>query len=358
MFVSREISVAEVASGYFAGMATILPFRTLLLAIVFASSLCTAGDDVNILFLGNSFTFRHEMPDLVKTVLEEGDPDTKVNVTRVTYGGQNMFKHSTYYFSQTFIEQSTITNQEIEARIEKMKAFLEMEEPPNPEEWTAHSKSLHSGKVPPFTGIHNHISNAIRNHENLLKNNPKTKWDYVVMQSYQDVSADPNEAYGKYAAFLAETVRESGAEVILYMTSPKTQNAKPVTEPQNVEEADKDIAVGIALAKSLKPHAVVSVPLAIKKMQTGGTDLTFRYVNDGHLNKTCAFLTSNLFYAAMTGKSPEGFAYDTVVDTKVKDGRDPDGGDIKEVFDEATKRKLQKAAFEASQEFDRLVAAE
>lgn len=340
------------------GMTPFLPFRSLFCALFLAVSVSHAGEDVNILFLGNSFTFRHELPDLVETVLEEGDPDTNVNVKRITYGGQNMFKHSTYYFSQTFIEQSTITNEEIEARIEKMKAFLELNEPPNPEEWTAHSKALHPGKVPPFKGIHSHIRSAIRNHEALLKENPKTKWDYVVMQSYQDVSADPTEAYGKYATLLAKTIRENGAQVILYMTSPKTQNAEPVTEPLKVEEAEKDIAVGLALAKSLRPRAIVSVPLAIKMIQTGGTDLTFRYVNDGHPNQTGAFLTSNLFYAAMTGKSPEGFAYDTVVETKAKNGKNPDGGELEKVFDEATKLKIQKAAYDAVQEFNWLATAE
>ena len=339
-------------------MKLILRLRLFLLISLVASSACFAGDDVNILFLGNSFTFRHELPDLVETVLEEGDPDTNVNVKRITYGGQNMFKHSTYYFSQTFIEQSTITNEEIEARIEKMKALLELNQPPNLDEWTAHSKSLHSGEIPPFKKIHSHIASAIRNHEELLKENPKTKWDYVVMQSYQDVSADPKQAYGKYTTLLAKTIRENGAEVILYMTSPKTQNAKPVTEPQRVDEADKDIAVGLALAESLKPRAIVSVPLAIKMIQTGGTDLTFRYVNDGHPNQTCAFLTSNLFYAAMTGKSPEGFAYNTVVETKVKRGKNPDGGEVKKVFDEATKLKIQKAAFDAAKEFNWLATAE
>lgn len=339
-------------------MALILRLQIFVLAGLFISGSCVAEDEVNILFLGNSFTYRHELPNLVETVLEEGDPETNINVTRVTYGGQNMFKHSTYYFSQSFIEQSTITNEEIAARIEKMKALLESEQPPNPDEWIAHSKSLHDGAVPEFADIHKQIKRAIQGHEQLLKENPKTKWDYVVLQSWRDVSAEPNQGYAKYATLLSETIREQGAEVILYMTSPITQNAEPVSERVAVEEADKDLAIGITLAKSLKPKAVIHVPLAIKMIQTGGTDLTFRYVNDGHPNQTCAFLTSNLFYSAMTGKSPEGFAYDTVVETKEKDGKNPDGGELKMTFDSATKRSLQKAAFEAVQKFSQLAAGE
>jgi hypothetical protein len=338
-------------------MTFISPQTILVLSALIASGACIAKDEVNILFLGNSFTFRHELPNLVETVLEEGDPETNVNVTRVTYGGQNMFKHSTYYFSQSFIEQSTITNEEITARIGKMKALLESERPPNPGEWIAHSKSLHKGAVPKFADIHSHIKKAIKGHEQLLTDNSKTKWDYVVMQSWRDVSAEPNQGYAKYATLLSETVREQGAEVILYMTSPATQNAKPVSEPFAPEDADRDLAVGMSLAKSIKPKAIIHVPLAIKMIQTGGTDLLFRYVNDGHPNQTCAFLTSNLFYAAMSGKSPEGFAYDTV-ETKEKNGKTPDGGELKMTFDGATKLQLQKVAFEAAQEFNRLASAE
>ena len=79
---------------------------------------------LNILFLGNSFTARHDIAGLVERILEEGDPATDVQVQRVIYGGQNMFKHSTYYFSQSFIEQSTLSNEQINDRIARMKEFL------------------------------------------------------------------------------------------------------------------------------------------------------------------------------------------------------------------------------------------
>ena len=123
---------------------------------------------INILFLGNSFTARHDIAGLVEQILEEGDPTTDVQVQRVIYGGQNMFKHSTYYFSQSFIEQSTRTK-------------------------------------------------AIKNHEALLRNNPKTGWDYVVLQSWRDVPERPNQGFERYATKLAGIVKAQGAEVVLYM---------------------------------------------------------------------------------------------------------------------------------------------
>jgi hypothetical protein len=326
-----------------------------LIATIVLSATTVAAKDVHILFLGNSYTNRHNQPDLVERVLEEGDPTMDYKMSRVIYGGQNMFKHSTYYFSQTFIEQATISDAEIRARITQMQAFLKSESPPHPDEWAAHwtSLGLKPGQMK-FADIHNHIRAAIKNHEALLTENPRQKWDYVVLQSWRDVSSDPDQAYTKYATQLARIARAQGAEVILYMTSPETQNQTPVRAPVAPESADRDVAIGLELVRRIQPKAVIPVPLALKTIQTGGTDLRFRYVNDGHLNQTCAFRTSNLFYAAMTGKSPEGFAYNAVTENKVKDGKDPDGGALTVVFDDETKRYLQRMAFEAVQTFQAL----
>ena len=316
----------------------------------------SSAEELKILFLGNSFTARHDIAGLVEQVLEEGDRTTDVQVQRVIYGGQNMFKHSTYYFSQSFIEQSTITQEVITQRIATMRQFLKSDTPPNPEEWDQHWAALGKTGVP-FSGIHKHITKAIRNHEALLRNHPKTKWDYVVLQSWRDVSEKPNQGYERYATKLAEIVKAQGAEVIFYMTSPETQNQDPVTEPYNVASAERDIAVGLRMAKALQPKAVIPVPLAIKNIQTGdadkpGTDLVFRYHNDGHPNQTCAFLVANLFYAAVTGKSPEGLAFNSVTETKLKEGKDPDGGQPTVVFDNEEKVYLQRMAYESVLEFN------
>ncbi|HAY78503.1 MAG TPA: hypothetical protein DCY79_01710 [Planctomycetaceae bacterium] len=320
-----------------------------------ASAVPSSADELKILFLGNSFTARHDIAGLVEQILEEGDRTTDVQVQRVIYGGQNMFKHSTYYFSQSFMEQSTITQETITQRIAAMRQFLESDTAPNPDEWNRHWSSVGKTNVR-FAGIHKHISRAIQHHEALLRNNPKTKWDYVVLQSWRDVSEQPNQAYERYATKLAKIAKAQGAEVIFYMTSPETQNQAPVTEPYNLAAAKRDTAVGLRMAKALQPKAVIPVPLAIKNIQTGnadkpGTDLVFRYHNDGHPNQTCAFLVANLFYAAITGKSPEGLAFNSVTENKLKEGKDPDGGEPTVTFDNETKTYLQRMAYESVLEF-------
>lgn len=329
------------------------------IAIIFlsvASAIPTSADELKILFLGNSFTARHDIAGLVEKVLEEGDPNTDVQVHRVIYGGQNMFKHSTYYFSQSFIEQSTLSDETIRKRIETMRSFLQSGIAPNPEEWSRHWSSLGKKNVP-FADIHKHINKAIKSHELMLRDRPKTQWDYVVLQSWRDVSPEPNQAYERYATKLAEIAKAQGAEVILYMTSPETQNENPVTEPYNVASADRDTAVGLRMAATLRPKAVIPVPLAIKNIQTGdqnqtGTELVFRYHNDSHPNQICAFLVTNLFYAAITGKSPEGLRFNSVTETKLKDGKDPDGGNPTVYFDKKVAAYLQRTAYESVMEFN------
>jgi hypothetical protein len=301
--------------------------------------------DLNILFLGNSFTDRHHLDQLVKQLFEVGHPELNVHAERVIYGGQNMYKHKSFYFSQSFIEQSILTDEVIQARIDQMEALLEQETAP--EGWVEFHKVIRPNRPEEFSIIHRHIRYAIKRHKNLLKNNPKTEWDYVVLQSWVDVHPSLDEGYAKYAIELAEIAKAQGAEVILYVTAPKNQNATPVSEPQGLAQSDLELKLAKALEKEIGAFAVVPMALAINKIQEGGTELTFRYENDFHPNQTTAFLAANMFYAAFFGESPEGLDWDTVTETKLKEGKDPDGGHPTVVFDPATKTYLQKMAYES-----------
>ncbi len=204
----------------------------------------------------------------------------------------------------------------------------------------------------------NYIKNAIRRHEALLENNPGTKWDYVVLQSWRDEIDDPDGGYGKYAKILGDIAKEQGAEVILYITAPDVQNQAPVSGPVNQENVYQEIDLVLELAKEIQPYAVVHVPLAINMIQERGTDLTFRYENDMHPNQRTAFLTSNMFYGAFFGESTEGFNYDTVTETRTTssgdDLLDPDGGPATVVFEGEEKIYLQKMAFKATSLFNQL----
>lgn len=337
--------------------AYILKSSVLLATLLAAQSVIAS--QVNMLFIGNSFTFRHDLPNLVKKVFEEGNPGMTLNVSTVAYGGQNMYMHSTYYFSQSFIEQSTITADSINARIKTMQGFLTLTS--NPPEFQAFFDTL--GKMPwispkkvdssEFLTRFININNAIQNHKKLLITNPKTKWDYVVLQSWQDVVPSLDQGYALGVKRLLKTIQLQGAKVILYITAPNIQNAVPVTGPQLQPKVDNDLNVARQLADSIGAYAVVPVPLAINMLQKNGTNLTFTYNNDFHPNNRTAYLTSNMFYAAFFKQSTEGFKFDSVSETKLdSNGLDPDGGPATVVFKGDEKLLLQRTAFTAVKKFD------
>lgn len=311
-------------------------------------------EEINMLFIGNSFTARHDLSELVKKVVEEGKPYLTVNVEKLTYGGQSLFQHTEYYFSQTFIEQNTIADSVIEARIKKMEVLLELDEVP--EEFIHFWRDIREQAVQDFPK--DNISRAIQRHNDLLNNNPKTKWDYIVLQSWQDEIQDLNDGYAKYARYLKHIAAEQGAEVILYITAPDVQNQSPVSGPLKQENVDQELGLIVELAREIEPYSVVHVPMAINRIQKGGTDLTFRYVNDFHPNQRTAFLTSNMFYAAIFNECTDGFDYNTVTETKThftdEDPNvklDPDDGPATVVLDGEEKTYLQKMACNAVTEF-------
>jgi hypothetical protein len=310
-----------------------------------------AQEETNILFIGNSFTFRHDLNLLVEELVHEGKPNINIYTERAVSGGQSLFQHTEYYFSQSFIEQSTITNAEIERRIALMEGLLELKEPPK--EFIHFWEDIRGQKVKEFPK--KNIEAAIRRHENLLAANPKRKWDYVVLQTWQDEYPDMNDGYAKYAKLLGEIARAHGAKVIFYWTAPDLQNQKPVSEPVNPTIFEEHKSTLLQLAQEFQPYAVVPVPVAINTIQQGGTDLTFRYVNDFHPNQRTAFLTANMIYNVLFNESTVGFKFNTVTETNPKGmgkGKDPDGNDALVIFDETEKAYLQKIAFNAFTDFE------
>ena len=317
-----------------------------------------AQEEINILFIGNSFTFRHNLPELVKQVFEEGHPELTVNVEKVVYGGQNMFMHSSYYMSHTFIEQRTISDETINARINEMENFLQLTE--NPAEYqhfweTVLALDWINGTVEPISDKFENIARAINKHQDLLDNNSQKTWDYVVLQAWQDVHESVDEGYAYGVQRLLPTIEEQGAKVILYHTAPNVQNSVTVTGPLFQERVDYELPVVKNLAETIGAFTVVPVPYAINMIQQGGTDFTFSYINDFHPNQRSAFLTANLFYAAFFNEPTMGLNFNTVTETKLDaNGKDPDGGDATVVFPTDEKEYLQGVAYDAIIQFNQL----
>ena len=327
----------------------------LLRASILASAICQtafpAGETVmNIFFIGNSFTQRHYLSLLFKTIAEEGQKNLKVNAEKVTYGGQTLFAHSELYFSHSLLELAVISEDEIKERIRKMQALLQ--EKDSPEFYKNFWKELGKAEYD-WETVKKNITGAVKAHESWIakKKISLQPWDYVVLQSWQDITNKENTGYFSYAVKLASLAAAQKTKVILYITAPYAMNQKSVTSPIESEKVFTDLKIAAQLQKKLNA-VVVPVGLALYNIQKQGTDLKFRYVNDFHPNQYCAYLTACLFYAAVFNKSPEGLAFNTVTENKDQNGLDPDGGPLAITIDEKTKTYLQKTAWEAVQAFN------
>src|SRR4051812_27774482 len=69
---------------------------------------------VHVLFIGNSFTGRHNLSALVKAMMEAGNPNVTFDVTTVIYGGRTMADHWRLH-SQNFINFEKLTVDQEEA---------------------------------------------------------------------------------------------------------------------------------------------------------------------------------------------------------------------------------------------------
>lgn len=312
-------------------------------ALLAAGTGSASARTVRMLFIGNSYTYRNDLADVVKRLLEAGDPEVTVDITRVLYGGRTPEHHWEQFRTQDLLRLNELTRAELEAICADLRAK------------GAAAKAAGGGQAKD-AGRYN---GAIRHHRQWMKmvGEDAPGWDCVVVQSYRDTRGGLDSSYARYCRKFSELIRARGARMILYNTAPTYQNQDPLDAPPDPAEALAETTAFATLAKELDA-LLVPVPLAVVRCQTARPGVVLRYHNDGHLNQTCGYLTACCFYAAITGRSPEGLPVDTVIDPKVwdKDNPDagPDGDPRKVVFPPNLRTFLQTTAWEAVQEAARL----
>ncbi|MDI1313117.1 hypothetical protein [Prosthecobacter sp.] len=307
-----------------------------LVSLPLAAGAADAAKTLNVLFIGNSFTARHNLSTVVKAMAEAGNPGLTFNRTDVIYGGRTLKDHWRLG-TQNIVKQSTLTEAEEKATI----AALEKDVADNPKDKYAPS--------------------ALARHRELL---PKIEtnrqpWDIIVLQSYRDdLDGDPTP-YAEFAPKFAELAKAQGARVILYETTPATQNDKALTTPPDPAPIlAKERAIA-ALANRIDA-AVAPMALVAQRCQTQRPDLTLRFVNDAHLNQTMAYLTACTLYAALFNQSPIGLPIDTVTDIRSQEKpahyktKDRDGNPITRKFNDKDRADLQRIAWEGWSEFQKL----
>ena len=297
-----------------------------------------AKETLDVLFIGNSYTARHDLAEVVEAMAEAGHPDLDLRVETVIYGGRRLVDHWRLG-TANFVRLHELTVGEEEATIAQLEKMV-AEDPED-----LHAKS------------------ALNRHRAFLPKleEQRKKWDVVVLQSYRDDLEGEASLYAEYAPKFAELIQEQGARVILYETSPNTQNAEPLTEapdPAPVMEKEKAIA---ALADRIDAE-VAPMSLIALKCQQQRPDLTLRFVNDAHLNHTMAYLTACAIYAALFDESPEGLPIDSITDIRffnnTERDKDRDGKPITRTFSEKDRADLQRIVREGREAFQALRARE
>jgi hypothetical protein len=289
---------------------------------------------VNVLFIGNSFTASHNLSQVVKAMAEAGDSNLRLDVTTVLYGGRRLVDHWRLG-TQNFVRISELTAGEEQATVKSLEEMV-AKDPKDP-----------------------YAPSALRRHQELSKtlDSKRKKWDIVVLQSYRDDLEGDKSLYVEYAPKFAELIKAQGGRVVLYETTPTTQNSTPLTAPPDPAKVTEKAKVIAALAKRIDA-TVVPMSVVAQRCQTARPDLTLRYVKDSHLNQTMGYLTACTFYAALFNRSPEGLPIDTVNDSRSKDGKpaqDPDGGPLRRTFSAKDRADLQRIAWEGFKQFKEVV---
>jgi len=299
---------------------------------------------IKILFIGNSYTQQHNIPDQVRDFAERGQPGAKVETMRVIYGGSQAERHWNNYGTSNLLNLSRIKLQDLEEHQQRMSDEMEVLKKIIEQE----TKEVKPQKQSRAFAHYKHFQSAIEYHKEWagLLNDPP-KFDFVVLQSHRD-DIGLESSYANHARKFAEVIHDHGAKMILYVTAHLEQNGQPLAElpdPKPVMEQAEALA---RLGNELDA-TVVPVALAIHKLREKRLDLTTRYATDGHLNQVCAYLTLCCFYAALFDKNPEGFDL-REVNAWAGDKKDADGNPMHRIFDEATATVIQQSAWEAVQE--------
>jgi len=268
---------------------------------------------------------------------EAGHPGLRFEVTTVIYGGRTLKDHWRLG-TQNFVNITALKRDDVRATI----ATLEQTLKDNPKD--------------------NFAQSAIGRQKQLLTSldQPQKKWDVVVLQSYRDDTQGDASTYVEYAPKFAALIKAQGGRVILYETTPDTQNATALTAAPDPGPVKAKARVIAALAARVDA-SVVPMSMVALHCQTTRPDLTLRFINDAHLNHTMAYLTACTFQTALFGRSPEGLAVDRITDIRFLDNanknKDRDGGPLTRVFSAKERADLQRIAWTGYQEFLQLAKA-
>jgi hypothetical protein len=287
------------------------------------------GHNLNILFIGNSFSVWNNLPDVIKRVAEDGNPQNEINYTTVVAGGQTLETLWENYHAGEWLRISKLTIEEQRRKCVGLKEEVEKDQ---------------SNRT---------AFNLLRSQQRLLKlltTNPPN-WDYVVLQSYKDTDEGMDSSYAKYARKFAEVAKAHGIRVLLYGASVRALNARPLDKAPDIGPIKKEAEFFGKLAKELDA-TVVPVFYGVYRCQKEDPKITLRWKKNGHPHQRCTYLTALMFYSVLFDKKPQDIPINEVCFRKNKGSdTDPDGNPRCLLFSDHERLFFQEIAWQSVQEF-------
>lgn len=319
-------------------MKRILFFLVVLSMLSLHSLSAAERQSIKLLFYGNSFTGMHNIPLLVKQVVESGQPEVEVDWMAALHGGSRLEYQWESKGNQLYLQLPERSAAEVEAALASFeKAYAEVRK---------EKRAERDPNAPPYR-------QRIANYGTWLgwmkASGGTPQLDYVVLQAHRDERGELASPYAVYARKFADMAKKHGVQPILYLTEFHELNPQPLTEPVDPEPFMEKARYQAKLANELDA-LTVPVPLAVLKLLQKRPDLTLRYSDNAHLNQLCAYLTACCFYAAIVDESPVGLSVRGINNPGFKNGVDPDGNPKNVIFPEELATVLQETAWEAVQE--------
>jgi hypothetical protein len=266
---------------------------------------------------------------------EAADPELSFHPTQVIYGGRTLQDHWRLG-TQHIVNRYRVTADEVKQTIAELESAVAQN---------------HKDK---------YAASGLKQMQTLLAaieqdKIERTKWDLVVLQSYRDDLDGNQSLYMQFAPRFTALAKSQGSRVLLYETTPTTQNQFPIARQQDATPVLRK-AKAIAQLARQTDSLVAPMSYVALRCQTDNPEVTLRFENDAHLNQTMAYLTACTIYAAIFDRTPQGLPVNAVTDIRFLNndrsgGKDRDGKPIKKVFTAQQQAFLQSTAWKALQEF-------
>ncbi|ANF49367.1 hypothetical protein A0O34_01815 [Chryseobacterium glaciei] len=245
------------------------------------------SDEINVLFIGNSLTYFHDMPQTVQKMVNETDPNIKIEQS--TFPGQSLSGHLSEIITSR-------TENGINTRKKEVGEITETEKKIKEKKWDV--IILQTGTVDILIPENRElkVNKAIDDIKNLASN-PECK--FIFFNAWASKSEYPQQyCYPNY--FIDESIKKDKCCSTVFKSLEDemkaiNESSQLVAKENNLIKSDN----GTKFFEVLTKHPEIEL-----------------YEDEIHPNKYGSFLNACVFYQILTGKKASNLKYNGDIDIK------------------------------------------